>query len=71
MNKPRLFRAELVLLVSKYFTPVESGYDIKNVLEDYCHDSDFAEFACDDRGNKLDMVSEATKVLTEENKQSH
>ncbi len=34
-NKKELFRAELVLLVDKYFGPVESPYDIQNAFEDY------------------------------------
>ncbi len=61
-----LFHAELILLIGKHFQPPESGYDIKNILEDYCHDSEFSKFMVRPNGYdyvKLDMTEEAKRVL--------
>lgn len=56
-----LLRAELILLVEKYAGPVESGYDIKNAVEDHAHDSAFAEFHSEGGPS---MAMNAASVLT-------
>lgn len=44
MGNTDKFRAELILLVDKYFGKPQLEYDIANALDDHCRDSDFDDF---------------------------
>ena len=58
------FRADLIVLCAKYFGSIKSGYDIKNILEDYAHNSYFAMFEYDDVNDKdLNIVEEAVNYI--------
>lgn len=66
MKNPHLFRAELLLLVAKHQGGIESSYDVKNAIEDYAHDSLFADLFVKEVGDDyidLDPVKAAIELL--------